>query len=107
MAEKGQLVRKMAGTNIAIQNQWLRTTQNPVASRYPKSGQFIKMSGHGFISDGWYLVVMVVEYEPAFIEDEDGRDIRLRILSGGFDSEEFSARTINKHLLKIADEIEE
>jgi len=107
MDEKNQMIRMVSGVRIAIQNRWTRTTQNPTTSRYPRAGQFVKMEGHGFISDGWYLIVMVVEYEPQLCEDEDGRDIRFKILSEYLVSEEFTARTIMKHCLKIADDIEE
>jgi hypothetical protein len=71
------------GSKWVLQDKFLRITQNPVAPRYPKTGDTIKLKGHGLIPDGEYVVELVTEFEPGINRDEDGRDIRIGLLGTG------------------------
>jgi len=71
------------GRKWVLQDKFLRITQNPIAPRYPHTGDTIKLRDHGLISDGEYIVEMVTEFEPGINRDEDGRDIRISLLGTG------------------------
>jgi len=71
------------GSKWVLQDKFLRITQNPVAPRYPHTGDTIKLQGHGLIPDGEYIVEMVTEFEPGIDRDEDGRDIRISLIGQG------------------------
>lgn len=67
-------------TKLMLQDEWLRHTQNPTAPKYPKTGEIIALKkNYSFFleADIPYTVEIVEEYEPAYHQDEDGRDIRL------------------------------
>ena len=71
------------GSKFMLTTKWLRHTQNPIAPKYPKTGDVIilKKDYSFFLVAGKpYTVSMVEEYEPAYTKDEDGRDIRLSFL---------------------------
>lgn len=65
---------------FALQTKWIRETQNPVVSGYPKPGDIITLRNHRLMSDGEYLVLSVIEWEPAYTPGHNGRDIRLSIV---------------------------
>ena len=70
-------------SKVMLQDEWLRHTQNPVAPKYPKTGDVItlKKDYSFFLAAGVpYTVSMVEEYEPSNFLDDDGRDIRLSFL---------------------------
>lgn len=69
------------GTDVILQSEWSRTTQNPHdCDMYPKTGQTVHLHAHNLLPDGDYLVTMVEEFEPAFWKDRNGRDIRISVL---------------------------
>lgn len=74
------------GQQEALQDKWLRVTQNPVAEKYPKTGDLIQLKDHPMLAEGEYRVLMVTEFEPPYHPDEDGRDIRLTLLKTSDDS---------------------
>lgn len=65
--------------DLMLYTGWLRTTLNPVAPKYPKTGDVItiKTPYSFFLSEGKHTVEIVEEFEPANNVDEDGRDIRI------------------------------
>src|SRR5438270_3412528 len=68
------------GHRVALMTKWLRITNNPVAPKYPKTGDIvtIKSDYSLFLTKGeQWIVEEVIEYEPAYNPDEDGRDIRI------------------------------
>lgn len=68
---------------LMLQDEYLRHTQNPIAPKYPKTGDIIKLKKpYSFFlqADTPYTVEMVEEYEPAHHEDDDGRDIRISLV---------------------------
>lgn len=81
-----------------LQPNWLRITQNPVAPKYPKTGDTITLKGHDMLSDGEYIVQMVTEFEPPFHQDEDGRDIRIKFIgvSGEWNGKEIRNVIVRK-----------
>lgn len=67
--------------SYAIQDEWLRVTQNPTTQeQYPRSGDIVTLRGHHYLPDGKYLVTMVEEFEPPFVKDANGRDIRISVV---------------------------
>ena len=78
------------GQEIALPLDWLRVTENPIAPRFPTVGTVIELRGHKMLSDGKYLVTEVKEYEPAYRDDGDGRDIRISVLASDKNWELFS-----------------
>jgi hypothetical protein len=76
----GKTITLEDNSKYVLMTDWLRTTLNPVAPKYPKVGQFIMLKKPYFV---WleaateYIVETVEEFEPAHNPDEDGRDIRL------------------------------
>ena len=71
---------KWCGKDVDIQKRWVRITQNPKTyNTYPGAGDVIKLAGHRYLPNGEYLVTSVVEYEPPYTRDDDGRDIRISL----------------------------
>lgn len=68
------------GHRVALMTKWLRVTNNPTAPKYPKTGDIVTVkSDYSFFlkkGEEW-IVQQVIEYEPAYHKDEDGRDIRI------------------------------
>jgi hypothetical protein len=75
------LEREWFRGKYAINDKWLRITHNPVVEGYPKSGEVIKLDGHAFLNNGEYLVTDVQEFEPGYVCDSNGRDIRITLVS--------------------------
>jgi len=75
------IIRKINDMEYALNEKWLRIAQNPVAEKYPKTGEMIELKNHNLLLDGEYLVSMVEEFEPPYSKDEDGRDIRISLVS--------------------------
>ena len=71
---------KWCGKDVDIQKRWVRITQNPKSYTYPAAGDVIKLAGHRYLPNGEYLVTSVVEYEPPYTREDDGRDIRVSLL---------------------------
>lgn len=69
------------GQKIALQDQWLRITENPDVAEYPKTGNIIELKNHNLIPDGIYFITFVKEYEPPYTPDIDGRDIRIDLIN--------------------------
>jgi len=84
------IVIQSNGQKVKLMGRYIRHTLNPVAPKYPKTGDRINIKGHQhpLIKDGEYIVEMVEEWEPPCDADDDGRDIRIKLLSvpgGGWD----------------------
>lgn len=69
------------GQEILLQDQWLRITENPKVTKYPKIGDVIEIKNHCLMPNGTYFVTFVKEYEPPYIQDLNGRDIRIDLLN--------------------------
>ena len=97
-------MKRECGNKIhALQDEWLRMTQNPTNSfPYPKTGEFIGIRNHPLLSPGKYLVMMVTEYEPPYHKDSDGRDIRITLLEDktGMRHSEMNGQNILKAIVK-------
>jgi hypothetical protein len=75
---------KWVDRKVAIQANWLRITQNPSTTLYPRTGSVVLLKNHKMLADGAYLVTAVIEYEPPFTKDKEGRDVRITLLSADY-----------------------
>jgi len=75
------IIRKINGKEYVLNEEWLRITENPIADKYPKTGEMIELENHNILPDAEYLVAKVEEFEPPWYKDEDGRDIRVSLFS--------------------------
>jgi hypothetical protein len=92
-------VRGEDGKIYVVQNKWLRETDNPIAPKYPKTGDKITLKDHALVKDGTYTVSMVTEWEPPYDKDEDGRDIRISFCEHSF--RELNGVNIRKAMVKL------
>lgn len=87
MSEKDELIITADnGASLVLFTDWLRTTLNPDAPKYPKTGDIVtfKKPYSYFVEAGNHIVEIVEEYEPANNPDEDGRDIRISFVGNKY-----------------------